>query len=139
MNQEDCDLAVAADQYNCGLVRAIQRIFPDAVNVEVNTQHVAWSDVGLDKRFTFDTPEDVIEDIITPNDKRGPDAVTPRVVRLKNGTMRDRDHDSTSRAARKERQAERTRRGSPEFVNRGSMQNKAHPRSAGYNRFAPDK
>lgn len=137
MNQTDCDLAVAADQFNCGLVRAIQRIFPDAVNVRVNTKKIAWSDVGLDKRFEFDTPEDVVEDIIRVNDTESPQAVTPRVIRLKGGRMRDRDHDTVSRTARKERVAERERRQKPEYQERGST--KVNQNSAGYQRFAPDQ
>lgn len=140
MNQEDCDYAVQSDQYNCGLVRAIQRLFPDAVSVRANTKVVAWSDAATDMRYEFPTPPDVIENIIRVNDEQGPKAVTPRVVRLKNGKMRPRDHDSTSRKARKERQAERQRRRSPEFKKRGSqVKAAAKANTAGYQRFAPDK
>lgn len=141
MIQEDCDYAVQSDQFNCGLVRAIQRLFPDAVSVRANTKVVAWSDAGTDMRYEFPTPPDVIEDIIRVNDKRGPQAVKPRVVRLKDGKMRPRDHDTTSRQARKERQAERQRRQSPEFEKRGSARARVASKAneAGYQRFAPDK
>lgn len=141
VKQEDCDIAVKSDQYNCALVRAIQRTFPDAVNVRVNTKSVRWSDVATDMRYEFPTPQSVIDEIITPNDKRGPEAIHPHTVRLKDGTMRERDHDTRSRRARKEREAERTRRNNPEFRERGSQKAKAAAKAneAGYQRFSPDR
>lgn len=84
VNDEDIANAVAADQWNCAIVCAIQRQVPDAMRVTANKKHIAYS-VG-ETRFIFPTPPDAVEKIIKPLDTG--QEVKPMTIRLQNGRAR---------------------------------------------------
>lgn len=72
---EDIAWGEAQNSGRCAIVRAIQREVPDAVRVIANTKNIAFSLERDDYRYTFDTPEEAIENIIKPFDLGLP--VTP--------------------------------------------------------------
>lgn len=94
---EDIIDAIAADQFNCAIVCAIQRKFPKARRVKVNKKTIAFS-IG-DDRFVYPTPESAVETIIEPLDRGG--VPTPGLVRLKAGIVKPVDH-STAEGYREE-------------------------------------
>lgn len=84
----DFENATAQDQFKCAIVRAVQRQFPKAKRVRVNTRHIAWS--VDEQRFVYDTPDIAIDAVIRPLDTGGkPEPVT---LRLTNGYVKPVEH-----------------------------------------------
>ena len=80
--------AVAGDRYNCALVWAIRRKFPEAKRVSVNTDRVAYS---VDEtRFVYPSTEQIIEHVIKPLDQGG--ECKPVTVLLANGYTKPVKH-----------------------------------------------
>lgn len=88
VTQEDIDHGLARNQYNCAIVRAIQRKYPEAVRVRVNAKLIGFS-IG-EERFTYPTPPEAVESIIKPFDQGGkPEAGW---ITLKAGKVKDVEH-----------------------------------------------
>lgn len=102
VSQADIDEGIRVNQFNCAITRAIQRQVPSAVRVKVNSKAIAFSLEDSDVRVTFPTPQEAIDEVIKPFDRN--ENPKPTVIRLKGGKVRDRDHDSDSRKARKKRE-----------------------------------
>lgn len=139
--QEDIDYAIPANQYNCAVVRAIQRRFPTALRVVVNSKNIAFTIPEDDMRYRYKTPPVVVDKIIKPLDQfKTPQ---PMVVTLKNGEARLCDHDSQQRQTRRIAERDRMRARGPEARQQwGSVKvNKARREAhlPGYQRFCPDK
>jgi hypothetical protein len=90
VDPDDIEHAVARDQFGCAIVRAIQRKYPDAVRVRVNTQLVGFS-IG-EQRYTYPTPPEAVEAIIKPLDTGG--KPEPIVVKLRGGKVKDVEHNT---------------------------------------------
>lgn len=103
VNEEDCIYAVKANQFQCAIVRAVWRKYPEARRVRVNKNTIAFS-IG-EERFVYPTPETAVESIIKPLDTGG--APEPGLVRLKAGIVKPVEHKEDRNAAT---QAERDRR-----------------------------
>lgn len=71
---EDIAYAHAQDKWACAFVRAIQRVFPEATHVQVEREHTRLSVKSDGFRYEFETPRNVVEDVIRPLDIGG----TPR-------------------------------------------------------------
>lgn len=79
VTEEDIAVAVVQDQYNCAIARSIQRSRPDAYRVRVSKDTIALT-ILSDRlpgeqqgvRYTFRTPQDAIDNIISPFDKGQP-------------------------------------------------------------------
>ena len=98
VNEDDIRHAIARDQHNCALVRAIQRTYPDAVRVRSNSEHVGFT-IG-EARYTFPTPQEAIDAVLKPLDTGGtPEPVT---VRLRGGKVAPVQH-AADRAAIREK------------------------------------
>src|SRR5579859_1951060 len=96
--------AVKGDQYNCALVWAIRRRFPEAQRVAVNTDRVAFT---IDEtRYVYPTTPQIVEHVIKPLDQGG--EVSPCTVQLSNGWTKPKVHRSEE-AEVKHRQNERIR------------------------------
>ncbi|SRR5258708_5227819 len=72
INDEDERFARQQNRYNCVIVRAIQRALPDALRVSANTKEIAFSLPQDDTRYYFQTPPEVVKNIIEPFDKHQP-------------------------------------------------------------------
>ena len=68
---EDVAYAKQQDRYACAIVRAIQRVLPQALRVRADTKEIAFSLPEDETRYYFQTPEDVIKKVIEPFDKTG--------------------------------------------------------------------
>jgi hypothetical protein len=71
---EDIAYAHEQDKWACAMVRSIQRVFPEATHVMVNKDHVRFSvkaDGPAGTRYEFETPKQVVQDVIKPNDLKG--------------------------------------------------------------------
>lgn len=91
---DDFKNAVKGDRFNCALVWAIRRKFPEAQRVSVNTDHVAYS---IDEtRYVYPTTEQIIQKVIKPLDQGG--EVEPVTVQLANGTTKPVIHYDKDRA-----------------------------------------
>lgn len=88
VTEEDIKTAVAANQFNCAIVCAIQRRYPKAKRVRVNKDTIAFS-IG-EERFLYPTPPAAVESIIEPLDTGG--KPEPGLVRLKGGLVREVEH-----------------------------------------------
>jgi hypothetical protein len=88
VEESDIRQAIAADQFNCAIVCAIQRKFPEARRVIVNKKKIAFS-VG-EYRLVYPTPESAVETIIEPLDTGG--TPSPGLVRLKEGVVQPVRH-----------------------------------------------
>lgn len=85
---EDIQHAVARDQHNCAIVRAIQRRYPESIRVRANTKYIGFT-IG-EERYTYPTPPEAIEAIIKPLDTGTvPEPIT---VRLRAGKVRPVEH-----------------------------------------------
>jgi len=136
VTEADIIAAVRADQYNCAIVCAIQRKYPKARRVRVNSGTIAFS---IDEtRFVYPTPDAAVESIIKPFDEGG--APEPGLVRLKGGISKPVQHsenpDDKIRNERERRRYVVTRRA--EAASRRARAVDASSR-AGYQRFAPDQ
>ena len=78
---DDFVKAVQGDQYNCALVWAIHRKFPQAKRVAVNTESVRFSLDGM--RYVYPSDETIVERVIRPLDTGG--EVQPTTVKLHDG------------------------------------------------------
>jgi len=101
VTEGDMQYALRHDRYNCAIVRAIQRQYPEANRVRVDTEMISFS-LDDDRRYMFPTPQPAIDKIIKPFDKEGPEAVKPVKFKLSHGYSRPVEHaDSETRKARK--------------------------------------
>lgn len=83
VNEEDLTFAVKQDRYACAIVRAIQRVRPDAQFVSVNRSTIRFTlpddhmrgQEGRGVRYIFATPDEAISSIIKPFDEGG--EITP--------------------------------------------------------------
>lgn len=96
LNMKDEDIANASprDQFQCAIVRTVQRQFPDAVRVKANIDHIAWS-IG-EQRFVYDTPEVAVDAVIKPLDTGN--KPEPIILRLTNGYVKPVYHSDPERA-----------------------------------------
>ena len=69
---EDEAYAQRQDQWNCAIVRSIQRSVPDALRVTANSKKIAFTLERDDCRYEFITPPEVVEGIIKPFDLHKP-------------------------------------------------------------------
>lgn len=76
MQQADIDNASPLNQFQCAIVRTIQRQYPQAIRVRANKKHIAWT-IG-EQRFVYDTPQVAVEAVIVPLDSGG----TPEPIEL---------------------------------------------------------
>jgi hypothetical protein len=105
VENEDFVNAVAGDRYNCALVWAIRRQFPDALRVSVNTDHVAFS---IDEtRYVYPTTEHIVETVIKPLDQGG--ECKPVTVTLSNGVTKPVRHVDTQEQIQARRANNRNR------------------------------
>jgi hypothetical protein len=69
IKDEDLVWAKRQNRYNCAIVRAIQRALPDALHVRADTKEIAFSLPDDDTRYYFQTPPEVVRNVIEPFDK----------------------------------------------------------------------
>jgi hypothetical protein len=127
---DDVAFAIAQDSYNCAIVRAVQRQFPDAVYVRATTKVIAWSDEVTDERYVYPTPVNAVEQIIKPLDTG--EEVKPIRITLRNGQVRSIDHRENRREIRPR---ERVRDAAKPPAQRTST----HWSHKNYDRFVPGK
>ncbi len=126
IKEEDLAYALKQNRYNCAIVRAIQRAMPEALHVRADTEQIAFSLPSDDTRYYFETPREVVNNVIEPFDKGKP--LTERTFILqhaiaaepiRHGTreeldgQRNRDRRTQPRAPRA-----RTKSGAVHTVNR---------------------
>lgn len=134
ITQDDIDCAIERNQFNCAIVRSIQRQFPEAIRVRVNTETIAFTLEDEDVRFTFPTPEVAIERVIKPLDTGH--MPKPTAITIKGGRMRAVEHENRRRAAREH---ERTIPAAQKAARPSVQINKGVNTKADYRRFAPDE
>lgn len=100
LNADDLHLGEQRNRWGCVIVRAIQRTYPDAINVRVDKQNIAFSLVEDDTRYTFDTPAAVVNKVIKPFDEQGPAAVGLTQFTLSGGTQKPIHHNDDKARAR---------------------------------------
>lgn len=131
VSKADIEHAVGRNQFNCAIVRAIQRKYPEATRVRVNAEWIGFTLPDEDKRFTYPTPPKAVETIIKPLDTGG--APKPGRLKLSDGDYRGIQHNPPGRKkAMRDRQREVTTR-----RKQMSPQQKA-PQKSEYNRFAAE-
>lgn len=108
LNADDLRLGEQRNRWGCVIVRAIQRTYPDAINVRVDKQNIAFSLVEDDTRYTFDTPAAVVNKVIKPFDEQGPAAVGLTQFTLSGGTQKPIYHNDDKARARNRQYARRT-------------------------------
>ena len=69
IKDEDLCYARKQDRYNCAIVRAIQRALPEALHVRADTEKIAFSLPDDDTRYYFETPREVVNNVIKPFDE----------------------------------------------------------------------
>lgn len=69
IKDEDLCYARKQDRYNCAIVRAIQRAMPEALFVRADSKEIAFSLPADDTRYYFQTPPDVVANVILPFDR----------------------------------------------------------------------
>jgi hypothetical protein len=69
IKDEDLCYARKQDRYNCAIVRAIQRALPEALHVRADTKEIAFSLPDDDTRYFFQTPPEVVANVIQPFDR----------------------------------------------------------------------
>ena len=127
---EDIAEGIRANQFNCAIVCAIQRKYPEAKRVRVNSGTIAFS-IGEERRI-YPTPEVTVETMIKPFDRA--ETPTPGIVRLKGGIAKEVIHglpQEVNAAKRRERRIQR-RAGVVRKPDRDQ-------KTAEYMRFAPDE
>lgn len=131
VTKADIEHAVGRNQFNCAIVRAIQRKYPEATRVRVNAEWIGFTLPDEDRRYTYPTPQKAIETIIKPLDTGG--TPKPGRIRLADGDYRGIQHNppGKKKAARDHAREVTTRR------RQMSPQQKA-PQKSEYNRFGPD-
>lgn len=85
VEQEDIDGAVPRNQYQCAIVRAIQRQYPQAIRVTVNSNKIGFT--IREDRFVYPTPPEAVEAIIKPLDTGG--TPHPITLQLRGGVVKD--------------------------------------------------
>lgn len=102
----DYQYAKRHDRFNCAIVRAIQRLFPDACRVLVDAETISFA-LDDDRRYDFATPKTVVAKIIKPFDVEGPQAAADHFsFKLRGGTSREVIH-ADARTKREKRVKER--------------------------------
>jgi len=129
VSQDDIDHGVERDQWGCAIVRAIQRKYPEAMRVRVNINLVGFS--INETRYTFPTPEAIVESIIQPFDTGHKAEIEPQVVVLTGGKMKDVVH-SSDRARSDKRNDGRERRTQRKL---SARENQMSPSYHEFNRF----
>lgn len=127
VEQQDIDEAVPRDQYQCAIVLAIQRRYPEALRVTVNAKQIAFS--IREDRFVYPTPAEAIEAIIKPLDTGGtPEPVT---IKLRGGIVKDvqTSAPSSEETRRDQRLTKRQK------VGRQKRDPRPHNRKSEWNRF----
>lgn len=104
---EDQIYARRQDRYNCAIVRAIQREYPDATFVRADTEVIAFSEGN--HRYVFDTPARVIDKLIKPFDEGDLTIERPIHVTLAVPTIKQL-HKRTEEEQNAHRKAVRTAR-----------------------------
>jgi hypothetical protein len=69
VKDEDYVYARKQDRYGCAIVRAIQRILPEALHARADTKEIAFSLPDDDTRYYFQTPPEVVSNVIEPFDR----------------------------------------------------------------------
>lgn len=79
VTDEDLAWAVRQDRNNCAIVRAIQRKYPQALRVMVDTKTIAFTmpdeiapEGTQGVRYVFETPKQVVNKVIRPFDEGKP-------------------------------------------------------------------
>jgi hypothetical protein len=75
--QADIDTGTAQNRWDCIIVRAIQRKFPEAIRVRVDTERIAFTMADKDRRISMPTPPEVIENVIKLLDLGQRHAIAP--------------------------------------------------------------
>jgi hypothetical protein len=101
---EDFINAVKGDRYNCAMVWAIRRKYPDARRVMADVKTVAFS--RGEQRFVYPATDDIVENVIKPLDTGG--EVKPCIVRLSDGYVKPVNHRSED-ALERQNKSVRTR------------------------------
>lgn len=102
----DVQYAKRHDRFNCAIVRAIQRQYPEAVRVLVDTERISFA-MDDDRRYDWETPQPVVDKLIKPFDTKGPEALPEKFsFKLRGGTSREVVHADT-RTKREKRIKER--------------------------------
>lgn len=89
----DIELAKQRDRWGCAIVRAIQRQYPDATRVRVDTQAVAFT-IG-ERRYVAPTPDEAITKIIKPLDEGK--RVRPTTIKLTDVESMPKQHADPER------------------------------------------
>jgi hypothetical protein len=110
VTESDIVNATAQNQFQCAIVRAVQREIPDATRVSANRKHIAWT-VG-EQRFVYNTPPVAVEAVIKPFDTGG--KPEPIALQLTNGYVKPVEHlEPEGKKVR--RNYERVRTGQPNY------------------------
>lgn len=127
VEQQDIDNAIPRDQYQCAIVMAIQRRYPDAIRVTVNAKHIAFS--IREDRFVYPTPQEAIDAVIKPLDTGG--KPEPVVIKLRGGVVKEvqASAPSTDETRRNQRAQSRTK------TARQKRDPKPHNRKSEWERF----
>lgn len=115
VKEEDIAAASPQDQFKCAIVRAIQRIHPEATRVCANKKAISWTEG--EQRFVYVTPQIAIDAIITPLDTGG--TPEPLTLRLTDGYVKPRTY----------REPERQRKHREDSRNRAKRENWSHHRN----------
>lgn len=113
---EDEQTAVEADQWNCLIVRAVQRKLPQALRVHANDKHIEFTlpeDGPTGTRYVCDTPPEVIEHVIKPFDLKQPIADEWRtfsIVAREAHPVQHNKHRATKNAWQRKRRAVRAQK-----------------------------
>lgn len=89
---EDQLYAQRQDRYNCAIVRAIQREYPDALFVRADTEVIAFSEGN--HRYEFVTPDNMVEKVIKPFDVENKPMTEPMVFALGSPVVRQRRRET---------------------------------------------
>lgn len=68
ITEADLLFAKKQDRYACAIVRAIQRAMPEALRVRADTKEIAFSLPDDGTRYYFQTPAEVVNNVIKPFD-----------------------------------------------------------------------
>ena len=128
----DIQHGLSRNQFNCAIVRAIQRTYPEAQRVRVNAEWIGFTMPDEQTRYTYPTPDKAVKTIIQPLDTGS--VPKPGRLRLENGEARPVQHNPPGKKkAKRDRYREATTR-------RKQMSPQQHaPQHSEFKRFREEK
>lgn len=133
VTEGDYQYALRHNRYNCAIVRAIQRQFPDATRVLVDTQRISFS-LDDDRRYDAPTPKNAVDKLIKPFDELGSEAA-PKQFSFKLRGVTSREVQHLDRRARTQKRATQRSGGTGKLGAGKNINNLPH---CEYNRFRED-